>query len=71
MWGFHIPHCGHLYNAGMSHTIRCRNLVKTYPGNPPVEAVCGLDLDVRAGKTPTQEIIEGLLDATTGEVEML
>jgi ABC-2 type transport system ATP-binding protein len=58
-------------------------LVKTYPGKPPVEAVCGLDLDVPvgecfgllgpngAGKTTTLEILEGLLPATAGEVEIL
>jgi ABC-2 type transport system ATP-binding protein len=63
--------------------IRCANLVKTYAAKPPVEAVRGLDLAVErgecfgllgpngAGKTTTIEIIEGLLDATTGEVEVL
>ncbi len=63
--------------------IRCANLVKTYAAKPPVEAVRGLDLAVErgecfgllgpngAGKTTTIEIIEGLLDATSGEVEVL
>jgi ABC-2 type transport system ATP-binding protein len=63
--------------------IRCANLVKTYAAKPPVEAVRGLDLSVErgecfgllgpngAGKTTTIEIIEGLLDATSGEVEVL
>ncbi len=63
--------------------IECRNLVKTYDGKPPVEAVRGLDLAIEqgecfgllgpngAGKTTTIEIIEGLLDATSGEVEVL
>jgi ABC-2 type transport system ATP-binding protein len=63
--------------------ISCRDLVKTYPGRPPVEAVRGLNLEVHegecfgllgpngAGKTTTIEIIEGLLAATSGEVEVL
>src|SRR6478752_9735883 len=67
----------------MPSAIRCRELVKTYPGKPPVEAVRGLDLDVPigecfgllgpngAGKTTTIEILEGLLPPTSGEVEIL
>ena len=67
----------------MPDAIRCRHLTKTYPGRPPVEAVRDLDLDVRtgecfgllgpngAGKTTTMEILEGLLDPTEGEVEVL
>src|SRR5947199_1939495 len=63
--------------------IRCSNLVKRYDGKPPVEAVRGLNLTVEegecfgllgpngAGKTTTLEIMEGLLDATSGEVEVL
>src|SRR5580765_7261477 len=63
----------------MSFAIRCRQLVKRYDGKPPVEAVRGLDLEVRtgecfgllgpngAGKTTTMEILEGLLDATSAE----
>jgi len=63
--------------------VRCANLVKTYAARPPVAAVRGLDLAVErgecfgllgpngAGKTTTIEIIEGLLDATSGEVEVL
>jgi ABC-2 type transport system ATP-binding protein len=67
----------------MSFAIRCSNLFKRYAARPPVEAVRGLDLDVKtgecfgllgpngAGKTTTLEILEGLLDATSGEVEVL
>src|SRR4051812_41941849 len=63
--------------------IRCSNLVKRYEGKPPVEAVRGLDLVVEcgecfgllgpngAGKTTTIEILEGLTQATSGEVEVL
>jgi ABC-2 type transport system ATP-binding protein len=63
--------------------IRCTQLVKRYDAKPPVEAVRGLNLAVErgecfgllgpngAGKTTTIEIIEGLLDATAGEVEVL
>ncbi|HZU43669.1 MAG TPA: ABC transporter ATP-binding protein [Terriglobales bacterium] len=64
----------------MGVAIRCRNLKKTYEGK--VEAVRGLDLEVRegecfgllgpngAGKTTTIEILEGLLAPTSGEVEI-
>lgn len=60
--------------------IRCRGLVKRYGD---VEAVRGLDLDVLrgecfgllgpngAGKTTTIEILEGLLEPTSGEVSVL
>src|SRR5436190_19009094 len=63
--------------------IRCSHLVKRYEGKQPVDAVRGLDLAVEqgecfgllgpngAGKTTTIEILEGLLDATSGEVEVL
>jgi ABC-2 type transport system ATP-binding protein len=65
----------------MGTAIRCRALHKTYPGG--VEAVRGLDLAIEpgecfgllgpngAGKTTTIEILEGLLPATSGEVEIL
>ncbi len=61
--------------------IRCRGLVKRYP--PDVLAVDGLDLEVSrgecfgllgpngAGKTTTLEILEGLTEPTSGEVEVL
>ncbi len=61
--------------------IRCRGLVKRYP--PDVLAVDGLDLEVArgecfgllgpngAGKTTTVEVLEGLLDPTAGDVEVL
>src|SRR5688500_231399 len=67
----------------MSHAIECRGLTKTYEGRPPVEAVRGIDLAVRegecfgllgphgAGKPTPMEILEGLLDATSGQVEVL
>ena len=67
----------------MSDAITVRDLVKTYPARPPVEAVRGVTLDVRvgecfgllgpngAGKTTTLEIVEGLLAPTSGEVTVL
>jgi ABC-2 type transport system ATP-binding protein len=60
--------------------VRCRALVKRYGD---LTAVAGLDLEVRrgecfgllgpngAGKTTTVEILEGLLEADGGEVEVL
>ncbi len=64
--------------------IRCRNLRKQYKSRSGVvDAVNGLDLDIRrgecfgllgpngAGKTTTIEIMEGLLSLTSGDVEVL
>ncbi len=60
--------------------IQCRDLRKTYDGK--VEAVRGLNLEIQtgecfgllgpngAGKTTTIEILEGLLDPTSGEVSI-
>ncbi len=67
----------------MTYAIDCRQLTKTWPGNPPVEAVRGIDLQVEqgtcfgvlgpngAGKTTTIEICEGLQTATSGEAFVL
>jgi ABC-2 type transport system ATP-binding protein len=68
----------------MSAAIHCRDLHKRYPARPqPVDAVKGLDLEVPAGecfgllgpngagKTTTIEILEGLLEPTSGDVEIL
>jgi len=65
----------------MSAAVECRDLRKTYDGN--VEAVRGLSLRIEAGecfgllgpngagKTTTIEILEGLLQPTSGEVTIL
>ncbi len=67
----------------MPYAIECRQLIKTWPGNPPVEAVRGIDLQIErgicfgvlgpngAGKTTTIEICEGLLQATSGDAIVL
>jgi ABC-2 type transport system ATP-binding protein len=67
----------------MPLAICCTELRKTYGGKPPVEAVRGIDLAVDegecfgvlgpngAGKTTTIEILEGLLELTSGDVEIL
>ena len=65
----------------MPPAIQCRDLRKTYDGK--VEAVRGLSLDIQAGecfgllgpngagKTTTIEILEGLLQPTSGQVTIL
>ena len=70
-------------SAPSTPAISCQGLTKTYAGKPPVEAVRGIDLEVAqgecfgllgpngAGKTTTIEILEGLLDATGGDVRVL
>ena len=62
----------------MAAAIVCRDLRKTYEGK--VEAVRGVNLEIRAGecfgllgpngagKTTTIEILEGLLEPTSGEL---
>jgi len=64
----------------MPAAIQCRDLRKTYDGK--VEAVRGLSLEIQAGecfgllgpngagKTTTIEILEGLLEPTSGEVSI-
>jgi ABC-2 type transport system ATP-binding protein len=65
----------------VSTAIQCRDLRKTYDGK--VEAVRGLNLEIQAGecfgllgpngagKTTTIEILEGLLQPTSGQVTIL
>src|SRR6202040_4471355 len=65
----------------MPGAIQCHDLRKTYDGK--VEAVRGLNLEIAtgecfgllgpngAGKTTTIEILEGLLQPTSGEVTIL
>ncbi len=65
----------------MTAAIQCRDLRKTYDGK--VEAVRGLNLEIQAGecfgllgpngagKTTTIEILEGLLEPTSGQVTIL
>src|SRR5580704_19396539 len=65
----------------MYGAIQCRDLRKTYDGK--VEGVRGLSLEIQtgecfgllgpngAGKTTTIEILEGLLEPTSGQVTIL
>src|SRR5262249_40527626 len=75
---------GQRRGAPVTSAIYCRDLRKRYPSRTkPVDAVNGLDLEVRpgecfgllgpngAGKTTTIEILEGLLAPTSGEVQVL
>src|SRR2546427_244735 len=74
---------GGIIHGLMDIVIRCRDLRKVYDGKPPVEALRGLDLEVGAGecfgilgpngagKTTTVEILEGILAASSGDVEVL
>ena len=69
----------------MTPAILCRDLKKRYDARKkdPVDALVGLDLEVRegecfgllgpngAGKTTAIEILEGLLEPTSGDVEIL
>jgi ABC-2 type transport system ATP-binding protein len=68
----------------MSNAVTCKQLFKRYQsGKSAVDAVNGIDLEVRrgecfgllgpngAGKTTTVEILEGLLKPTSGDVEVL
>lgn len=69
------------YNAAVPTAVQCRDLRKTYDGK--VEAVRGLTLEIQtgecfgllgpngAGKTTTIEILEGLLEPTSGDVSIL
>jgi ABC-2 type transport system ATP-binding protein len=72
------------YNSRMALAIHCRDLRKRYPSRTaPVDAVNGLNLEVQegecfgllgpngAGKTTTIEILEGLMQPTSGEVKIL
>ena len=68
----------------VERAIWVKDLHKRYPGrNGPVDAVNGIDLEIKlgecfgllgpngAGKTTTVEIVEGLNQPTSGEVEIL
>ena len=74
------PGCPLGYNPDVGFPIECNDLRKTYDGK--VEAVRGLSLHIEAGecfgllgpngagKTTTIEILEGLLEPTSGDVRI-
>src|SRR5690348_11794744 len=80
-WQAGSPARGLGYHCMMPAVIECRDLRKTYDGK--VEAVRGLNLEIHAGecfgllgpngagKTTTIEILEGLLEPTSGQVMIL
>jgi len=66
----------------MTYAIECRQLTRTWPGNPPVEAVKGIDLQVErgicfgvlgpngAGKTTLLRLLTGVTLPTTGVIDI-
>src|SRR6266852_6819923 len=76
-----LLHGSYAKMSSMAAVVQCRDLRKTYDGK--VEAVRGLNLEIQAGecfgllgpngagKTTTIEILEGLLEPTSGEVTIL
>jgi len=76
-----LLHGSYAKMSSMAAVVQCRDLRKTYDGK--VEAVRGLNLEIQAGecfgllgpngagKTTTIEILEGLLEPTSGEVFIL
>ncbi len=82
--GYYSLRILHMHHDSDQPAIRCQALHKHYRNRSgSVRAVNGLDLEVRpgecfgllgpngAGKTTTIEILEGLLDASSGEVKVL
>src|SRR5216683_1561100 len=76
-----LLHGSYAKMSSMAAVVQCRDLRKTYDGK--VEAVRGLNLEIEtgecfgllgpngAGKTTTIEILEGLLEPTSGKVTIL
>ena len=68
--------------VGSARVLSVRGLRKTYPGDPPTEALRGVDLDIPAGsvraligpngagKTTLMSIVMGLITADDGEVAL-